>query len=135
MSSDEDQIIFIIEQILQAFTYRDFIDLENIFTHSTVNVSTDMYEPKIGRQSVIDNTFTIYVSKPSEPSLEKRALRASKMRISESKDLAYVWIIQDIFTEEVLNNSYLILIGFVKSGDEWLIDAVSAHKVEKGWTW
>ena len=135
MSSDEDHIIFIIEQVLQSFTDRSFLDLENIFTLGTLQVTTDSFEPMVGKQSVIDNSFTIDISKSTDSLKEKRILRASKVRVSKSGDLAYVWIIQDLIVEEVLTISYLILMGFVKSGDEWLVDAVSCHEVEKGWTW
>ena len=82
---------------------------------------------------VIDNSFT--VRERGESIIEKRILRSSKVRVSKSGDLAYVWLIQDIIIDGDLVHSYLILIGLNKSGEEWLIDAVSAHEVEKGWTW
>ncbi len=49
MSSDESQIVFIIDQVLQSFTDKLFIDLETVISDDTIQVTTDNFEPMIGK--------------------------------------------------------------------------------------
>lgn len=132
MSSAEDQILSRVNDFQRANMTLDLELLLSVFSED-ITYYFQPYPPitsKAQAREVVSQLF-----ENNELYSGKRVNRAHKIHVSDSDDIATMWLIEDTYMDDTLVGSSLILSGWVKKNGIWYMESVSGQDVPNGWTW